>query len=222
MKYKAIIFDLDGTIIDSDMIWKRVNKDFLATKGITLTCELEKKLESQVRGLAIHKVCKIIKDMVNLSDSVEDLIVEKQNIADKLYFEGVKFIHGFLPFHNKIKNIKIKRGIATNASDGTLSATKSKLDIQGLFGKHIYNISHVNNICKPAPDLYLYAAKQLNVDPKECIAIEDSDHGIQAAKSAGMFCIGINTSKIKEELKDADIIVESYDEIDLDRLLEKK
>ena len=222
MKYKAIIFDLDGTIIDTDMIWKKANKNLLAARGVTLTQEQEQKLDSKVRGLAIHKSCKIIKDIANLSDSVEDLITEEIEIARKLHFEGIKFIHGFLPFHNKIKSINLKKGIATNADDSTLSITKNKLNLENLFGGHIYNISHVNNICKPAPDLYLYAAKRLKVDPKECIVIEDSDHGIQAAKSAGMFCIGINTSQNRKNVQNADIIVSGYDEIDHEKLLKKE
>lgn len=91
------------------------------------------------------------------------------------------------------------------------------LKIERFFDKHIYNVSRVNNI--PDPILYLYTAKQLNINPAQCIAIEDSAHGIKAAKSAGMYCIGINTAGNYEQLKESDIIVDSYSDINLKDIL---
>lgn len=75
---------------------------------------------------------------------------------------------------------------------------------------------------KPYPDLYLHAAAQLGIDPEECIAIEDSATGLAAAKSAGMFCIGINTAKKPETLSEAHMIIDTYDQIDLLNLLKKQ
>jgi beta-phosphoglucomutase-like phosphatase (HAD superfamily) len=69
--------------------------------------------------------------------------------------------------------------------------------------------------------LYLHAAKQIDIAAELCVAIEDSAHGIRAAKGAGMFCIGINTSKNLDNLKEADFIIDTYHDIDLPRLLKK-
>ena len=66
----------------------------------------------------------------------------------------------------------------------------------------------------------MHTAKQLDLDPSECIAIEDSFHGIQAARSAGMLCIGINTAKKPELIKNSHFIIDGYDEIRLEELLE--
>ncbi|MBP9765178.1 HAD family phosphatase, partial [Candidatus Babeliales bacterium] len=87
------------------------------------------------------------------------------------------------------------------------------------FKHHIYTIDRVNKQAKPKPDVYLFAAEQLGVQPDECIAIEDSAHGIAAAKAAKMFCIGINTGNDKHSLTQADLIIDSYNEIDLKKLL---
>ena len=80
----------------------------------------------------------------------------------------------------------------------------------------------VNKVCKPNPDIFLHAAKSIGVDPKDCIVIEDSVHGIQAAKAAGMYCIAINTGNDRHLLGQADEIVDCYKQIDLDKLLHSK
>jgi HAD superfamily hydrolase (TIGR01509 family) len=220
MKYKAIIFDMDGTIVDTEHIWASATKDLIASKGVLVTPELEQELSKKLRGLAMFKSCEIIKDMINVKDSVEDLISEKSRLACLMYKANkLKFIEGFENFHNEITNLNLKTGIATNADDLTLELTKQALNLEKFFGNHIYNITHVGNKHKPNPDLYLHAAKQLNLKPSECLAIEDSHHGIKAAKNAGMFCIGINTAQNKDLLKESDLIIDKYSEIDLKKLL---
>jgi len=207
---------------DTDHIWNSATRKLITDKGVNLTQDLESEINFKTRGLAMIKTCQIIKELTNITDPVEKLILEKSKIACEMYEQKIEFINGFLKFHQTITKIyNLKTGIATNADDATLEIAKRKLKLENLFGKHIYNISHVNNVYKPNPDLYLHAAKQLGLDPKECVAIEDSAHGVKAAKSAGMFCIGINTSKNKKFLEESDFIIDHYDEIDLMRLLKK-
>lgn len=222
MNYKAIIFDMDGTIIDTETIWAQAMQELIASRGITYQVGAECPLTRQVRGLALNESCQIIKDTFELKDSVKDLAQEKSKKAVQLYKTKVKFIDGFLDFHEQVIIRKLKNGIATNADDATVAITNEKLNLKKLFGDHIYGISKVNNICKPNPAIYLYAAMQLGIDPEDCIAIEDSEHGIRAAKSAGMFCIGINSSKNRNYIKESDFMIDTYNEIDLAKILIKK
>ena len=219
MKYKAIIFDLDGTIIDTGIVWEKATKDLIAGKGCSLSAEQGKDLQQKIYGLALNKSCAIIKDFVGLDCSVSDLIKEKQKLAsDRFNKTDIGFVKGFGDFHASVCKLGLKTGIATNAPDETLDFFKSKFKLNSFFREHIYNVSDVKGVCKPDPALYLYAADKLGVDPSECVVVEDSAHGVAAAKAAGMFCIGINTSKDSEAIKKSDFIVDDYRDIDFQRL----
>jgi len=219
MGYKAIIFDMDGTIIDTEKLWKEATHKLMERKGIDYTHELKEVLQKEIHGLALHRSCGVIKELMKLEDSLEDLITEKSNIAYSLYKDGIRFIDGFQDFHRTLSAKNIKNGVATNADDMTVLLSDQALNLRSYFGEHIYGISCVNNVCKPDPAIYLHAAEKLGVQPSECIAIEDSAHGINAAQRAGMFCIGINTSRNLDQIKHADHVIEGYEGLDIDVLL---
>ncbi len=223
MKYQAIIFDMDGTIIESEHIWDQASHQLLIKRGITITKDLEKDLKKNLHGKALHQSCAILKEVGNLSESLEELIKEKSAYACKLYEQEVRFIDGFLSFFKKIvKQHQLKVGIATNADDQTIEVTNKKLGLVNLFGPHVYGISRVNFTSKPNPAIYLHTAEKLEVDPQDCIAIEDSPTGIDSAQGAGMFCIGINSRKNRKHIEHAEFVIDHYDEINIEQLLGKK
>lgn len=217
MKYKAIIFDMDGTIVDTNGIWNQVVHKLVTGKGIT-DAEIIKKIQDNVCGVSIPRACHLIKELTNVPDSIDQLVQEKTCIALALYETTIQFIPGFPEFHKKITEHHLKSAIATNADELTFEKTKKALQLDHFFGEHMYTISCVGNVCKPQPHIYLHAAEQLGVAPTDCIAIEDSYAGILAAKRAGMKCVGINTNKNREALVMADIIIESYAELTISRL----
>ena len=218
MKYQAIIFDMDGTISDSEPMWDKATDMFLANHNINLHPNEKDELYKNLHGTTHESATSFIKNRFQIPHSLLSLMDEYIAYAEALMRTEVTFIDGFLDFHSTLDNHNLKYGIATNADHATLAAIKEALSLDTLFGEHIYNIDHVNRQGKPKPDIYLYAASKLSISPYACIAIEDSACGIKSAKAAGMFCIGINTHGNPSLLKEADLIIDSYHEIDLAKL----
>lgn len=219
MKYSAIIFDMDGTIVNTEPIWQQATQQVIANRGYQLSNEEKEMLINKLTGLGLPKSCQIIKELINTEDSIEVIMKEKAAIACDLYGNGICFIDGFPEFVQKVMAVPLKIAVATNATLETVEITDKSLNLSNYFGSHLYSFNHVNNIGKPNPTLFLYAAQKLGVKPEECIVIEDSAHGVMAARAAGMFCIGINTHKKPEQIKYADLKVNGYAEIDLKKLL---
>lgn len=209
---------MDGTIITSDSIWDQATKHMLQEKGNLSDQECED-IMAMLKGASLYTTCNFIKKTFNTPEPVETLIEKKQQLAFKKFEKQAKLIEGFDRFFKKVQQLNLKTAIATNSNQKTLNKILHLIPLKDFFQEHIYSIDLINKIPKPNPDIYIFAADKLNIDPKLCIAIEDSTHGITAAKAAGMFCIGINTAKNRSALAQADHIIDHYDELNIEKFL---
>lgn len=206
---------MDGTIVDTAQIWHMCNKMFLMNRGI-YTDNLFKELEYELHGLSIHKGVNVVKAVCNLLHVPDQIIIKEFEQLALTYYElEIGFIKECENFMKTLIHQNIPIAIATNADDYGIQKVDRIVDLKKYFKEHMYGISCVNNICKPSPDIFLYAADKLKTAPEDCIAIEDSLHGIAASKSAGMFTFGINTAGKPEMLEGADKIINCYSEINL-------
>jgi len=223
-KIKAIIFDMDGTIIDTEHLWQKVNEAMFLKRGIVLDQEELNHLFSKFSGAGLENTISAIKKELNINEPTEDLIQEAKDLAKKIFENGIQFIEGFVEFHEKLRQHSIPSSIATNCDKETLESLKLKIGFHKFFGNHIYSIDHIGGIAKPNPAIFLHAAKKLNVEPHECIVFEDSVPGFHAAEAAGMKCIAIKNLLNKDFLHKVYEAIDSYHEAEeaLSKILEKE
>lgn len=212
MKYKAIIFDLDGTLIDSMGIWRQVDIDFLGSRGIAVPEDL---FDHMPQGNSYNQTAKYFKDRFCLPDSVEDIMAEWTAAVQCHYEHNVALKAGAKDTILFLRSLDIPLAIGTSNHDDLASLALSQHDLFQYF-KTIVTGTH-DMLGKPFPDIFLKAARELSVEPDKCIVIEDTLNGIRAAKAAGMYAIAIrdedSAPQWQQIISEADFYAGDYEEI---------
>lgn len=208
---KAVIFDLDGTLVDSMWIWKEIDIEYLGRFGITIPDGLQKEIE----GFSFSETAAYFKERFQLPDSLDQIKEDWNRMAKEKYETEVPFKPGVPAFLQFCREQNIKMGIATSNSRELVTAAVKALGAADYFSC-IMTACEVNK-GKPAPDIYLAVAGALSVPPENCLVFEDIIPGIQAGKNAGMKVCAVEdlySSHQKEEKKTAaDYYIENYTDI---------
>jgi len=211
MKYKCIIFDCDGVLVDSEAISTQVLIEMEASVGVTLQMEVVIK---EFSGRSLKSIFEYIEERASnkLPGSFEKDFRAKTFEAFK---KDLKPIDGV---HELLDRLTIPYGVA---SSGPLNKIKLNLTTTGLidyFEGRIFSCYEIQS-WKPDPGIYLHAAKEMGFLPKECAVVEDSVFGIQAAKSGGFDVFGLVNEHNKEILEQEGVTI-FYRMNELDQLLE--
>lgn len=197
-KIEAIIFDMDGVIIDSEELWKRAENEVFSSVGVKLTDEFCKRTEAmttkEVTNFWFEKYPWKNKSL----EEVENGVIER--VAHLIAEEG-KAIGGVEELVRKLNRKGYKIGLATNSPSCLIPVVLEKLAIDKYFD--VTSSAEHELEGKPSPYVYLTTAEKLNVKPENCVVIEDSHSGLLAAKKAGMKTVIINTNN--QENKNVDI-----------------
>ncbi len=183
---KAVIFDMDGVLIDSEPLWKIAEVEAFAKVGLDLTytdCE-------ETVGLRIDEVVQMWHDKVKwTSKTVKEVETDIVDILIREIRKQGKALAGVLESLQKIGAAGYKIGLATSSYQRIIDVVVEKLEIAHFF-EVMHSAEHELN-GKPHPAVFLNCAKKLNVHPKDCLVIEDSFNGVLAGKSARMKVIAI-------------------------------
>lgn len=190
MKLAAIIFDLDGTIIESEDVWGKAY-GYPHTRGVSV----------QDNWKNILAKCNVKTDK-----TLEELEILTCKEFEKLIPE-LKLKDGFFEFLESLEEQDIPLALATSTRWETTSKILEEFDLQNVF--ECITTGEEVALPKPDPEIFLLASEKLGVDPVDCLVIEDSQAGVTAAKEAGMKVIVISD----DEIENADLIVEGFNEI---------
>ncbi len=212
---KTVIFDMDGVIVDTEPVHRYAYFHHFDELNIPVTDEMF----ATFTGNSTRNVFQKLKDIFNLEHEVENLIQRKRNIFNDS-FDTKEDLHLLDGVENLIKDLYnngIQLIVASSASKVTIDRVFKRFHLHQYFSDIVSGEDFPKS--KPHPAIFEHAAS-LSMAPKnDCIVIEDSSNGIQAAVSAGIFCVGYNSEHSKlQDLSKADLIINHFNELSAEKI----
>lgn len=197
---KAVIFDLDGTIVYSHPTHFAAYEKLFGEFGVSWTY---REFNDVFAGTGAPKILKDILTRNGVKNfDLGALVQRKRDLFNKI-LEGktLMTVPGFFEFLAEIKRRGLKRIIASGSNRANIRRMLENIGVSADFPEMVSGEDVARP--KPAPDIFLEAAKKIKVEPAECLVIEDTEHGVRAALAAGMKCIALTTTTPAEILKGA-------------------
>lgn len=211
MTTEAVLFDLDGTLVDSMWMWKDIDMEYLKRFGY----EVPENLQKAIEGMGFTETAIYFQETFHLPHTLEEIKADWNAMAMQKYCTQVSFKPGALEFLKELKRNKIKTAIGTSNSRQLAEAVVNALHMDPYIDLILTSCDVERG--KPSPDIYLKAAELLKVPEKHCVVCEDVPAGIMAGKAAGMRVIAIEDEYSKdmreEKMALADRFIETYFEL---------
>ena len=209
----TVIFDGEGVVIDTEGAWDLAQEEFLRRRGLSYD---RARLKPLLTGRSGAEGIEVLKRTYGLKENPATMEQERRAIMKEHLAEGVRYVDGFESFFERISGL-YKTCLATAMDLDLFEIADACLGLRGLFSGNVFTLSGSHR-SKPYPDLFLHAAQEMGTSPPNCVVIEDSPYGIEAARRAGMASIGLAGTYTEQLLQDADLVVGSFEEIDLGSL----
>jgi len=204
--YKAVIFDMDGVIIDNNKIHVKAWEIFCKKYSLA-------KIENYNHffGRSNRDILPEIFNRSMTTTELKTFAAEKEAIYREIYAPKIKPINGLIDLLKLLKDNGVKLAVATSAMRLNLDFVLERLQIKEFFDLTVCedDVQHA----KPDPEIYLLTAKKLNVQPDECLVFEDSISGVNSGINAGMKVIGLTTTHTHVELFGTIFCVKDYKEL---------
>ncbi len=180
----AVIFDLDGTLVDSEPIAAAAAVDALAEFDLQIDVA---SMRRRFTGLQDHEIATILAGEQAIDVPIDAAVARIDELAIERLAAELRPMPGALEL---VARLKVPLAIASNSGPERLRCSLDRTGLTAAFAPHLYSSAQVAQ-GKPAPDVFLHAARMLDVPTDRCVVVEDSDHGIRAAKAAGMTAIAL-------------------------------
>ncbi len=203
---KAVIFDLDGVIADSEPLHEESERKVFSKFGVTMG----KEDFAMSKGRAFRDVVRLIAKKYKKEIDVEEAVIAKYEILTQSWGK-VKMYPGVIELLKRLEGFKL--AVATGSLRPFAEAVLDSFLIKDAFDVLVTASDFEKG--KPDPEPFLMTVNKLGLRPEECVVVEDSVNGVISAKDAGASTIAITTTFGKKEFKIADVVVDSLDEIDV-------
>ena len=202
---KAVIFDMNGVIIDDERIHQESWRQLCKKYKVELT---EEAFKNRVFGRTEKETLEYLFDYKLTSEEVAKYSNERVEIAIEIFKPQLALTDGLLKFLQELKDKNMLVAIATSSRIPYTNFILDNLDLRKFFHQ-IVTAENITN-GKPDPEIYLLAAKRLGIEPQYCVVFEDTISGIKSGQAAGMKVVAIATTHNKEELAIADKVISSF------------
>lgn len=208
----AVVFDLDGVLIDSEQVWDHVREALAHERG----GRWHERAQRDMMGMSSPEWSRYMHETIGLPDSPEQINEEVVRRMLERYASGPPWLPGALDAVRRNAEA-YPLGLASSSNRELIDLVLEAGAVADLFRATVSSEEVARG--KPAPDVYLEVARRLDVGPASCVAVEDSHNGIRAAKAAGMACIAVPNLHFPpgaEALAEADLVLHSVDELSPD------
>lgn len=207
---KAVIFDMDGVVINSEPLGQRANAELFKQLGIDVPVSVY----STFVGTAPHNNMQKLKQLYDIPLAFDELITLRSQIYFNLFnqAEDLQLMPGFLEFIDKLKAAGIVTILATSSFREKIRRVFEKFPLAVCFDDVVSGEDF--EFTKPDPSIFIEAVKRTGFDKNDCIIIEDSTNGIKAANAAGVYCVAYKTEHgVPQDMTGADKIVTDFSEL---------
>ncbi len=211
IKIKAIIFDFDGLLVNTEELRLISFRRFLGKYGKRFN---KKDYILTMTSKAPMSTTGFLKERYGLKGNIEKLHTERINSFNELFESRLAFMEGVDELLKRIRSWPIKCAIASGRTRPYVLDGLTRLDVIDVFSVIVTPEDLITSEGKPDPEVFLIAASKLEVDPRNCLVLEDAPHGIEAAKAAGMKAIFVPNAKFVETYHEkADLILKNMHEL---------
>lgn len=208
---EAVIFDMDGVVVDSEPLYQKAEEQFFATYGVTIPPEDWKLFRGSTEG----KFYELARNRYKINESVDALQVKGRQYVFKVFANELVLKSGFTELYDRIQG-SYKTGLVTSTPRVIFHYMDEQINLTQYFRDVI--VGEDTELHKPHPQPYLTMMAQLNVRPDHCVIVEDSIPGLESALASGAYTVAITGSVSAEHMPPAHAIIRSLDEITVDFL----
>ncbi|SFR31885.1 HAD family hydrolase [Halogeometricum limi] len=204
----AVLFDMDGVLVDSETYWHRFENDWVYADAISQGSPDHE----EITGMNYREIYDYLSAEYGTTLSKEEFVGAYDDHAESVYGENVVLMNGANELFDDIRDAGRKLAIVSSAPQAWIAIVRDRFGLDPL--DLVLSADDIDDPGKPEPHIYEHAAAELGLEPEDCVVVEDSVHGIAAAAASGAFTVAYRSTHNAElDLSAADVVVDGPDEL---------